>query len=174
MNRKQRRATLKHGSSAAAHSSDSAGNQINQFFFEAAAHERARKFDDAARAYKRVLALNADHAEACNNLAPRSSGARQDEGCFDFLRACARAHAATPGAIRQHSAQRSFPCCRELAEALRRQAAAWPKRLTLIELLGDDLAAIAADPLLLYLLQSTPVRDVAFRAPADSDARIRS
>ena len=67
MNRKQRRATMKLGSSASANSSDS-GEQIRQYFFEAVSHERARKFDDAVRAYKRVLAIDANHAEACNNL----------------------------------------------------------------------------------------------------------
>ena len=58
MNRKQRRATMKLGSSASANSSDS-GEQIRQFFFEAVSHERARKFDDAVRAYKRVSAIDA-------------------------------------------------------------------------------------------------------------------
>ena len=67
MNRKQRRATMKLGSPASANSSDS-GEQIRHLFFEAVSHERARKFDDAVRAYKRVLAIDADHAEACNNL----------------------------------------------------------------------------------------------------------
>ncbi|MGB9394096.1 MAG: class I SAM-dependent methyltransferase, partial [Pseudolabrys sp.] len=46
---------------------------------------------------------------------------------------------------------------------LRQQAASSPNQLNANELLGGaGLAAIAADPLLLYLLQSTPIRDVAF------------
>src|SRR5262249_11537104 len=50
-----------------------------------------------------------------------------------------------------------------LAEALRRQTAAWPKRLRESELFNTaGFAAISANPLLLYLLQSTPVRDLAF------------
>ncbi len=65
MNRKQRRATMKLGSSASANSS---GEQIRQYFFEAVSHERSRRLDDAARTYKRILALDPDHAEACNNL----------------------------------------------------------------------------------------------------------
>ncbi|MGA8748846.1 MAG: hypothetical protein WB563_08635, partial [Pseudolabrys sp.] len=68
MNRKQRRATLKHGPPAAGRRSGSAGDQIRQLFFEAAECERNRKLDDAARIYKRVLLLNPDHAEAYNNL----------------------------------------------------------------------------------------------------------
>ena len=91
MNRKQRRATLKHGSSASAHRSDSTGDQINQLFFEAAECERARKFDDAARAYKRVLLLKPDHAEACNNLARVLPDAGQGEGSFRlFMRGRSR------------------------------------------------------------------------------------
>src|SRR5262249_38335690 len=51
----------------------------------------------------------------------------------------------------------------DLDRALRRQATAWPRKLTEAELFGEaGLAAIAADPLLLYLLQSIPVRDVPF------------
>ena len=50
-----------------------------------------------------------------------------------------------------------------LGEALRRQAAAWPKRLSEHELLGDaGLAAIAGNPLLQQLMQSIPVQDIAF------------
>ena len=48
-----------------------------------------------------------------------------------------------------------------IGEAMRRANAAWPNRLSIDQLLGDaGLAAIADDPLLLCVLQSTPVRDV--------------
>ena len=67
MNRKQRRAATKLGPPASANSSDS-GERIRQLFVQAVSHERARKFDDAVRAYRQVLAIDADHAEACNNL----------------------------------------------------------------------------------------------------------
>ena len=50
----------------------------------------------------------------------------------------------------------------QLADAMRRADAAWPERLPLDRLLaGASLAAIASDPLLLTILQSSPVRDVA-------------
>ena len=50
-----------------------------------------------------------------------------------------------------------------LGEALRRQAAAWPKRLSEHELFGDaGVAAIAGNPLLQQLMQSIPVQDIAF------------
>ena len=162
MNRKQRRATLKHGPSAGARRSDSAGDQINQLFFKAAECERVRKFDDAARAYRRVLLLKPDHAEACNNLARvlQTQGKTKEASTF-----YARALALMPQLLEQYAGicATLIALLPPLGEALKRQAAAWPKQLTEVELLGDaGLAAIAADPLLLYLLQSTPVRDVAF------------
>jgi hypothetical protein len=58
------------------------------------------------------------------------------------------------------------------AEALRRQAAAWPRRLALNDLFGDKLDAVAADPLFLCLPQSTPGPRCRFRAAADSDAAL--
>jgi 2-polyprenyl-3-methyl-5-hydroxy-6-metoxy-1,4-benzoquinol methylase len=51
----------------------------------------------------------------------------------------------------------------QLDEALRRQIAAWPKRSSVTGLFEESgFAAIADNPLLLIVLQSTPVRDVAF------------
>jgi 2-polyprenyl-3-methyl-5-hydroxy-6-metoxy-1,4-benzoquinol methylase len=162
MNRKQRRATLKYGSSPSVRRSDSTGDQISQLFFVAAECERIRKFDDAARAYKRVLLLKPDYAEACNNLARvlQTQGKTKEASTF-----YARALALMPQLLEQYAGicATLIALLPPLGEALKRQAAAWPKHLTEIELLGDSgLAAIAADPLLLYLLQSTPVRDVAF------------
>ena len=162
MNRKQRRARFKHGSSASGPRSDSTGDQINQLFLKAAEYERARKFDDAARAYKRVLLLKRDHAEACNNLARvfQTQGKAKEASTF-----YARALALMPQLLEQYTSicATLIALLPPLGEALKRQAAAGPKRLTEIELLGHNgLAKIAADPLLLYLLQSTPVRDIAF------------
>jgi 2-polyprenyl-3-methyl-5-hydroxy-6-metoxy-1,4-benzoquinol methylase len=157
MNRKQRRATMKLGSSASANSS---GEQIRQSFFEAVSHERARKLDDAARAYKRVLALDPDHAEACNNLGRvlQAQGKTKDASTF-----FARSLALMPQLLEQYAdiCATLLSLLPELAEALRRQGAAWPQRLALHDLL-DNLDAVAADPLFLCLLQSTPVRDVGF------------
>lgn len=158
MNRKQRRATTRLGSSASARASDS-GEQIRQFLSEAASHERARKFEDAARAYKRVLAINADHAEACNNLGRifQAQGRTKDASAY-----YARSLGLMPQLLEQYAGVRAtlFSLRPELANALERQAAAWPQRLSLNDLFGDSLDAAAADPLFLYLLQSTPVRDI--------------
>ena len=160
MNRKQRRATTKLGSPASANSSDS-GEQIKQYFFEAVSHERARKFDDAVRAYKRVLAIDANHAEACNNLGRvlQAQGKTKDASAY-----YARSLALMPQLLEQYAdiCATLFSLRPELAEALRRQAAAWPQRLSLNELFDDNLDTIAADPLFRCLLQSSPVRDIRF------------
>jgi len=162
MNRKQRRATVKPSPPAAVRRSDSPGDQIRQLFFQAAERERNRKLDDAARMYKRVLLLNPNHAEACNNLArvlQTQGKTKESSGYY------ARALTLMPQLLEQYTG-----ICATLAallpplgEALRRQTASSSKQLTESESLGDaGLAAIAADPLLHHLLQSTPVRDVAF------------
>ncbi len=161
MNRKERRATLKHGPPGAARAAD-AGSQINKLFLDALAFERAGKLDEAARAYKRVVTLNADHAEAHNNLARvlHAQGKAKDASA-----SYARALALMPQLFQQYSGIRDTltSLLPQLDEALRRQMAAWPKRSSVTGLFGESgFAAIADNPLLLIVLQSTPVRDVAF------------
>ncbi len=116
MNRKQRRATQKHGSSAAGHRSDSTGEQINQLIFEAAECERRRKFDDAVRLYKRVLLLRPDHAEVCNNLGRvfQLQGKPKDASHY-----FARALAQMPQLLENNMpafVRRSLLCCRHWAK----------------------------------------------------------
>lgn len=161
MNRKQRRATLKHGPPDA-RAAEPAGSQINKMFLDALALESAGKLDDAARSYKRVVGLNPDHTEAHNNLARvfHAQGKAKDASVF-----YAHALALMPQLFQQYSGIRGTltSLLPQLDEALRRQMAAWPKRLGESELFGEaGLAAIADNPLLLVLLQSTPIRDVAF------------
>ena len=161
MNRKQRRATLKHGPPDA-RAAEPAGSQINKMFLDALALESAGKLDDATRSYKRVVGLNPDHTEAHNNLARvfHAQGKAKDASVF-----YARALALMPQLFQQYSGIRGTltSLLPQLDEALRRQMAAWPKRLGESELFGEaGLAAIADNPLLLVLLQSTPIRDVAF------------
>ena len=160
MNRKQRRATQKHGSSASArpfHSDD----PISRLFYEAAEYERARRLDDAARAYKRVLSLKADHAEACNNLGRvlHAQGKMNDASIY-----YARALALMPQLLAQYAGicATLFSLLPPLGEALRRQAAAWSKRLSVDELFGNSFESVATNTLLLQLLQSTPVRNIGF------------
>ncbi|MGC1692680.1 MAG: methyltransferase [Pseudolabrys sp.] len=161
MNRKQRRATLKHGPPDERAAED-AGSQINKMFLDALALESAGKLDNATRGYKRVVGLNPDHAEAHNNLARvfHAQGKAKDASVF-----YAHALALMPQLFQQYSGIRGTltSLLPQLDEALRRQMAAWPKRLGESELFGEaGLAAIADNPLLLVLLQSTPIRDVAF------------
>lgn len=160
MNRKQRRATLKVGSSKTPASPDTTG-QIARLFTEAARYERAQKFDDAARAYKRLLALKTDHAEACNNLGRILQAQGKIADASNYY---ARSLALMPQLLEQYAGicATLFSLLPELGEAVRRQVAAWPQRLTLYELFGDSFAAVATNPLFLELLQSTPVRDVGF------------
>ncbi len=112
--------------------------------------------------YKRVLQLKADHAEACNNLGRvlLAQGNAKDASTY-----FARSLALMPQLLKQYAG-----ICATLAallpplrEALRKQADAWPELLTESELFGaGGLATIADDPLLLQVMQSIPVQDVAF------------
>jgi len=157
MNRKQRRAAIKQ-------SPPGVGRRLpesEQLFAEAMRSQQQNQLPEAARLYKRLLALKPDHAEACNNLAcvlhaqgkPTEASARFAQALSlmpqlfeQFSGVCATLVAVLP----------------PIGDAMRRASAAWPTRLTIEQLLGSPgLAAIAADPLLLCLLQSTPVREVA-------------
>src|SRR5262249_30477202 len=124
MNRKQRRATMKLGSSDPANSSGS-GEQIRQFFSKAVSHERAREFDDAARAYRRVLATDTNHAEASNNLGRvlQAQGKTNDASL-----SYARSLALMPQLLEQYAdvCATLFSLRPKLAEALHRQHSAWP------------------------------------------------
>src|SRR6266550_3678224 len=104
MNRKQRRATLKHGPPGAAEAAEAGGGQINKLVLDALALEGAGKLDEAARAYKRVLGLNADHPEAHNNLARvfHAQGKTKDASVF-----YARALALMPQLFQQYSGIRA-------------------------------------------------------------------
>jgi 2-polyprenyl-3-methyl-5-hydroxy-6-metoxy-1,4-benzoquinol methylase len=162
MNRKQRRARHRHGRPAGSLPPDSAGDQIKRLLVDAAACERLRKFDDALRTYKRVLQLAPDHAEACNNLGRvlLAQGKPKDASAY-----FARSLVLMPQLLKQYAG-----ICATLvallppfAEALRKQADAWPKQLTESELFGDGgLTTIADNPLLLQVMQSIPVQDIAF------------
>jgi 2-polyprenyl-3-methyl-5-hydroxy-6-metoxy-1,4-benzoquinol methylase len=162
MNRKQRRATHKHGRSAGSLPADFAGVQIQQLLVDAAECERLRKFDDAVRTYKRALQLKPDHAEVCNNLGRvlLAQGKLKDASAY-----FARALVLMPQLLKQYAG-----ICATLVallppfgDALRKQAEAWPKQLPESELFGSGgLATIADNPLLLQVMQSIPVQDIAF------------
>ncbi len=154
INRKQRRAAHKQGPSPAA-------DPAAQLFADARRCQQENKLDEAARAYKRLLLRKPDHAEASNNLAcVLQAQGKLAEASPRF----ARALALTPQLFETFG-----PVCATLAailpplgEAMRRANRAWPNRPPLDSLLaGAGLPAIAADPLLLTILRSSPARDVA-------------
>ena len=156
MNRKQRRATAKQSGPQLA------AADANALFAQALWFQQQRRIDDAVRAYKRVLALRPGHAEAANNL-----------GCVLQLQGRSReASAAFARSLElmPQLANDFAPISATIAallpafgQAMRVADSAWPQRPPLSVLLeGASLAAVAADPLLLTILKSTPVRDLAF------------
>jgi len=152
MNRKQRRAAPKH--------SPPSGDPAGELFAQAVRSQQQNQLAEAARLYKRLLVLRPDHAEAHNNLGRvlHAQGKLTD----------ASAHFAQALALMPQLFEQSGGICATLVgllppigEAMRRANAAWPKRLTLDQLLGSaGLSAISADPMLLCLLQSVPAREV--------------
>ena len=158
MNRKQRRAAPKQSPSAGGHRAGPARDPASELFAEATRLQRENKHADAARAYKRLLLLKPDHAEASNNLGVvlLAQGKRAEaSACF------ARSLTLLPQLFEQFNA-----ICETLAEvlppigeAMRRASASWPNRLTVVQLFGDTgLHAVCEDALLLCLLQSVPAR----------------
>jgi 2-polyprenyl-3-methyl-5-hydroxy-6-metoxy-1,4-benzoquinol methylase len=162
MNRKQRRAAHNHGRPTGPLPANSAGDQIKKLLIDAADCERLLKFDDAVHTYKRVLQLKPDHAEACNNLGRvlLAQGKPKDASVY-----FARSLVLMPQLLKQYAG-----ICATLVallppfgDALRKQADAWPEQLTETELFGGGgLATISDNPLLLQVMQSIPVQDVAF------------
>lgn len=154
MNRKERRATNKQAPAGAR-------NAAGDLFAQALQHERERQFDAAARAYKRLLQLRPTHAEASNNLGRvLQAQGKTHEASAQY------AHALTlmPQLFDQFAGiLGTLVALRPpLGEALRKAVTAWPQRLGIADLLDkDSFAAVAGDPLLLCLLEATPVQDVA-------------
>src|SRR5215831_5391433 len=161
MNRKQRRAAIKQApSSAGRRNAPAAGDPADQLFSEAEQLQRHNKLDDSARAYKRLLLLKPDHAQACNNLGlVLLAQGKRSEASARF----AQALMLMPQLFEQFSG-----ICQTLAavsppvgDAMRRALTAWPNRMTADQLFGDaGRIAAQEDPLLLCILQSVPVRDV--------------
>jgi 2-polyprenyl-3-methyl-5-hydroxy-6-metoxy-1,4-benzoquinol methylase len=156
MNRKQRRAALKQSPPASRRAPPG-----GDLFAQAVRSQQQNQLAEAAHLYKRLLARKPDHAQASNNLGcVLHAQGKLNEASARF------AHSLT--LIPQLFDQFRGVCATlvgvlpPIGEAIRRANAAWPNRLTADQLLGSAwLAAIAADPLLLCLLQSTPVRDIA-------------
>jgi tetratricopeptide (TPR) repeat protein/SAM-dependent methyltransferase len=124
-------------------------------------YEKLGKPERAVKLYERAVALKPDFAEAHNSLATLllAQGRHKDaSGVF------ARALALAPELFASFAdiVSTLFQVEPALREAVQRAAHAWPRRVPAEELLGPrGLAAIADDPLLHFVLESTTVRDIA-------------
>src|SRR5262245_32131666 len=162
MNRKQRRAMRMQGGAGgvdSARADRSARPTPGHLFGQAAWHQHHGKPNEAIKLYKQVLALQPDHAEACNNLAcvllaqgKRDAASGYFERALilvpqlfdDFDSVVAMLVAVNPA----------------LGEGMKRAASAWPQRLQTHDLLGSSFVAICADVLLGHVLESTSIRNV--------------
>jgi 2-polyprenyl-3-methyl-5-hydroxy-6-metoxy-1,4-benzoquinol methylase len=116
--------------------------------------------DMAAAALEQAVALKPDFAEAHKDLGLMLMA----QGKFTQASACfARALKLVPE-LAENSAGTSATLRKVnpvLGEAVARAAAAWPSLVSENELLGaPGLAAIADDPMLLSVLETTPLRDI--------------
>ena len=127
MNRKQRRATLKHGPPDA-RAAEPAGSQINRCFWMRWRSKALASLTMQRAATNASSELNPDHTEAHNNLARvfHAQGKAKDASVF-----YAHALALMPQLFQQYSGIRGTltSLLPQLDQALRRQMAAWPKRL---------------------------------------------
>jgi SAM-dependent methyltransferase len=159
MNRKHRRAVRVQGrdvDGGRPPSPEAAG----RLFGQAVWHQHHGKPNEAVKLYKQVLALQPDHAEACNNLGCvlLAQGKRNAaSGCFE------RALVLVPQLFDEFDSVAAMLCAVNpaLAEGTKRAASAWPQRPPARDLLGSfDFAAIGSDVLLRRVLESTTVRSV--------------
>src|ERR1700757_3439419 len=128
MNRKQRRAMRMQGQGVGADTGRTSLEAAGRLFSQAAWHQHHGKPNEAVKLYKQVLALQPDHAEACNNLAclllaqgKRDAASGYFERALillpqlfdDFDSVVAMLVAVNPA----------------LGEGMKRAASAWPQRL---------------------------------------------
>ena len=161
MDRKQRRAAPKQHPSGAGGGESPSGDSIEQLFAQAVRCQQQNQLREATDLYKRVLARKPDHAEASNNLGVvlHAQGKSSEASAY-----FAQALTLMPQLFDQFSGVCAtlVALLPPIGEAIRRTMAAWPNRLTIDQLLGSaGLAAIAADPMLLCILQAIPARHVA-------------
>ncbi len=132
--------------------------EASRLFQQAVSHQHHGQTNEAVRLYKRLLALNPDHAEAHNNLGcvllaegkPKEAAVHfvrsltlLPQLCDDFASIAALLADVNPA----------------LREACKQAAEAWPARPPSPNL--SSLPGITADVLLRHVLRSTPVRDLA-------------
>jgi 2-polyprenyl-3-methyl-5-hydroxy-6-metoxy-1,4-benzoquinol methylase len=106
----------------------------------------------ALKLLKQALAVDCADATAHDTIAMTYQAlGRRDEAVWHFTQALALGLRGAETLVKQNTA---------LSAALRRLAEAWPRQLSLADLLGPDGAVpLAADALLLALLQSTVIHE---------------
>jgi len=160
MNRKQRRAALKQKPSTRREQSPFGSATVDQLLADAVRLQRDNKLDEAVQIYRRVLSLKPDHAQAYNNLACiLQAQGKSREASENF----AKSLSLMPQLLEQHNGINAtlVAILPALGQAMQKAARAWPTRLTADQLFGSaGLAAIGDDPMLLYVLESVPVRHI--------------
>jgi SAM-dependent methyltransferase len=160
MNRERRRAVRMHGGDVDRGQPRSAAEAAGRLFGQAVWHQHHGKPNEAIKLYKQVLALQPDHAEACNNLGCVLLAQGKRDAASSWFE---RALVLLPQLFDEFDSVAALLCAVNpaLAEGARRAASAWPQRLPARDLLGSfDFAAIASDALLRRVLESTTVRNV--------------
>jgi len=162
MNRKQRRAVLKQRISAGGNRASPTDNSAARLFVEAENLQRQNKLEESARVYKRLLGLKPDYAQANNNLGAvlHAQGKLREASTY-----FAHSLSLMPQLLEQSSGVNAtlLAVLPAFGEAMRRAEMAWPTRLTIEQLFGSaGLSVIYDDPMLHYLMQSVPPRNINF------------
>jgi len=159
MNRKERRALEKRGSGGVAQPAASV-SPATPLLAEASHHQRLGRPEQAVKLYKRALAVEPNNAEALNSFACLLLELRQ---LSDASTRFAQSVALAPEIFEQyeHVIDTVVAVNPPLREAMTRAAGAWPRLLTVGELLGPaGVAAIAGDALLRCVLELATVREL--------------
>ena len=124
-------------------------------------HERLSKPEQAISLYRRALESRPEFPEAHNNLgALLLAQGRLKEAAAIFARALALAPELFASFADINALLLKLNPA--LRDGVQRAAAAWPRIVPLEQLLGPrGIAAIAGDPLLCFILESTAVSDIA-------------
>src|SRR5215831_7464501 len=161
MNRKQRRAMRMQGQGVGVDTGRASGaSAAGRLFGQAVWHQHHGKPNEAVKLYKQVLALNPDHAEACNNLGCVLLAQGKLDAAGGWFE---RALVLVPQLFDEFASVSTMLVAVNptLGEAMKRAAGAWPRRLPARDLLGfAGFEAICADTLLCRVLESTAIRDV--------------
>src|SRR6516165_7317050 len=160
MNRKQRRAMRMQGQGVGVDTGRASGaSAAGRLFGQAVWHQHHGKPNEAVKLYKRVLALQPDHAEACNNLACLLLAQGKRDAASGYIE---RALILLPQLFDDFDSVVAMLVAVNpaLGEGMKRAASAWPQRLPADDLLGSFFFAICADALLRHVLESTIIRNV--------------